>query len=224
MLDKGCSGSDPFEQLYQFYPILNFGLTAAEKIVKTVGSSSLGISGLSLVCCGTTKCLQPTFYSLNLLVENLNSLLDLVEQTRELLDCQTSISPILHETFNSGVCTLSMTAAAWMVILLLIIIFSGVVIISLRSALFQLQIIEDTDVSGSDTIITNSCSSVSMGEAREIEIILSKSKKFYTDDTKTWLDSIVTSFSSNPSVNRVTPSCREDFPEEYDETEKVEPS
>jgi hypothetical protein len=209
--------------LYQFYPVVNFGLGTAEGIVNRVGSSSLGVSGLSLLCCGTTQCLQPTFYSLELLVENLKSLLNLVQRTRELLDCTSSISPILQQTFNMGVCTLSITAVTWMLILLLLLTITGVLVISFRSALFHLQIEEVSDFSGSNTIVTDSSSSLSKGESREIEIILSKSKKFYSDETKTWLENIVTCFLMSSS-DTISQHSEEVFPEAHDrKTEEAFP-
>jgi hypothetical protein len=159
---------------------------------------------------------------LELLVDNLNSLLDLVQRTRELMDCTSSISPILQQTFNVGVCTLSMVAATWMLTLLLLITITGVLVISFRSALFHLQAEEESDFSGSNTIVTDSSSSLSKGESREIEIILSKSKKFYSDETKTWLENIVTCFSMSYSSDTITISQHSEelheeiFPEAYE--------
>lgn len=208
-------GRDPFEQLHQLYPVLKSALSTAEEIVNSVASTSLGISGLSLLCCGTTKCLQPTFYSLELLINNMNSLLDLLQRTGEILDCKSSINPVLQQTVNVGVCTLSIAAATWMLILLQLITTTGVLIISFRSALFHLQVDKESDFSGCNTIVTDPCSSLSKGECREIEIILSKSKQFYSDETKTWIENIGSCFSLSNYSDTISQDSEDSAPEAF---------
>jgi len=109
--------------------------------MSSVQSSSLGIAGLSLLCCRSTPCLNPTFADLNVLVDSLQSLSTLATQAKTLLDCETSISPLYQDAINQGTCNLSMIAASWMLAILLIVTFLGMIAFTLRSALLHLVIV-----------------------------------------------------------------------------------
>lgn len=108
-------------------------------MLDAVASSSLGIQGLSLLCCGNVNCLKPAITDMNSFVSSLESLSALSAQAEALLDCPTSISPLFQSTLNEGTCDLSMIATAWTLGTLLIVSILGMLVFTLRSAIFTLN-------------------------------------------------------------------------------------
>jgi len=145
-----CSGTDPLQQYFQFQGTLDSALTEVQGAMSSVQSSSLGMAGLSLLCCGSTTCLSPTFADLNALVTDLQSLSTLATQAKTLLDCETSISPLYQDAVNQGTCNLSMIAASWMLSILLVVTFLGMIAFTLRSALLHLVVVVSSKDEGRD--------------------------------------------------------------------------
>jgi hypothetical protein len=119
--------------------VLDATLGETQQALDAVASSTLGVKGLSLLCCGNASCLKPTIAELKSFMSDLESLSTLVTQAQTLLDCKASISPMFQSTLNEGTCNLSMRATAWTLGTLLIVSVFGMAMFTLRSALFTLK-------------------------------------------------------------------------------------
>mmetsp|Transcript_49514 Transcript_49514/g.149218 ORF Transcript_49514/g.149218 Transcript_49514/m.149218 type:complete len:613 (-) Transcript_49514:406-2244(-) len=136
---RGCSTSFPFSFIDTYKNDLEIALNATADFSLSI--DAVGVSELNELC-GSD--FSDVASNLNVVETNLDKLLRSAARGLELISCE-SIRPLYETTFHDGLCMYSVSGFTWVFSSLLVISFCGMLMITFRSAVYDIIWWEDQD-------------------------------------------------------------------------------